>query len=215
MTAKRQSKINRLTLILLFIYSEVRQFLGFPYMTLSRSGHIQRIGRDIFLYNDKPNRSEELRDANAQSTPGNILYSQQQRANPTARPGNGKQAAINPAFKQSNTQPAKSPSSTSAPFKSYQSKQNQQSSSPAAPSTTAEPTRGGFNRNGRGDRGKRVRSRRGFRDRDQPERASPVPVLDRSHDFADDDGSITPMKREFEDQNQGSRQRSRINYDKA
>lgn len=189
-------------------------------MTLSRSGQLQRIGKDIFLYNDKPNRSEELRDANAQSAQGNVPYSQQQRMNSSMRPGNGKQAAINPAkFPQGNAQRNKTPPTTSASFNPYQSKQNQQTSSPVAASTTTESPRGGFNRNGRGDRGGkrggRGRDGRGFRDRDQPERASPVPMPDRSLDFPDADAPITPMKREFEDTNLPPRQRSRMNYDKA
>jgi len=196
----------------MLFYSEIRLYLGFPYLTLSRSGHVLRIGRDTFLYNDKPNRSEELRDANAQSTQGNIPYAQQQRMNNSGRSGGGKQAAINPAkFPQANSQHTKSPSTSSGPFNPYQ-----QVSSPVIPSSSSDNPRGGFGRGGRGDRGGKRggRGRRAFRDRDQPEWPLPGSMQDRSSDYQDTDSSVLPMKREGDDGNQPPRQRSRMNYDK-
>ncbi|KAI9285874.1 hypothetical protein BC943DRAFT_360088 [Umbelopsis sp. AD052] len=192
--------------------AEVRLFLGFPYLTLSRSGHVLRIGRDTFIYNDKPNRSEELRDANAQSTQGNVPYTQQQRMNNNGRPGGGKQAAINPAkFPQANSQHTKASSNSSSPFNPYQ-----QVPSPVIPSSSSNSPRGGYSRGGRGDRGGKRgnRGRRAFRDRDQPDRPLPGSMQERPSDFQDTDSSVLPMKREVEDSNQLPRQRSRMNYEK-
>jgi hypothetical protein len=181
-------------------------------LTLSRSGHVLRIGRDTFLYNDKPNRSEELRDANAQSMQGSAPYTQQQRINNNMRAGASKQAAINPAkFPQANLQHAKTPPTSSSPFNPYQ-----QSTSQVIPSSSSDSLRGSFGRGGHGDRGGKRggRGRRTFRDRDQPERASPGPMLDRAANFQDTDSPVLPMKREGDDGNQPPRHRTRINYDK-
>jgi hypothetical protein len=192
--------------LLIYAIREVRQYLGLPYVTLSRSGYLQRIGRDILLYNDKPNRSEVLRDSNPQSMPQTgPTYGQQQKFNPSIRPGSGKQVAVNPArFQQ-----IKTPPMLSGPFNQYQANQQQQGSPMSA--TLGEPSfRGSFDR-GRG--GKRGRGRGWFRDRDQPDRNSPAP--DRSFNHPDSDSQVTPMKRDFDDTNDPARQRSRVKYDKV